>query len=184
MGESERDEILRRWRVATDRYNDLDRRYKAIELELSELSDQAEALMESRDRTPRDLVEEEKAARLAALTGAVSAEVQQIKEEAAQRISEIEEDAARRIRLIHDGYRMQHDAVETEFESRLAPLRGDDEDDEWDPWDSYSTPEFDAVRQEIDALRTEHAKLGRSRIEARHELTAARADKLEAQRRR
>jgi hypothetical protein len=187
MNEPGHDEIFLRWRVATDRYNELDRRLRAAQQELSELWERAAALVENRDRTPREIIEEARSARLTSLKQAESAEIQQVRDDAARRISEIEEEATRRIREIRDAYRPQAEAVKSEFESQLAPLRGDgdgDDDEELDPWEDFSSPEYDAIREEAAATREMISELKRLRIEARKELGKARDAKLAVQRSR
>ena len=86
MNEPDTQTIYGAWRQATDRYNEIDRRYRDTESKISELRDRAYSLYEARERTPLELIEEEKQARLDALQAAYNAEVELIEQEAAQRI--------------------------------------------------------------------------------------------------
>ena len=101
----------------------------------------------------------------------------------------IEQEAAQRIEVLWGQYAEREEAVEDEFEPRLAPFRravadeSEDFDDEVEEVE-FSSPEYIELQQQVSALQATLDTLRQQRIEARHILHKARDAKLAADGRR
>ncbi len=172
---SQYEEIYLQWRRATDDYNDLDRRY-TVELErIRDLQIRQDEIWNRRERSAKEILESERDSEIESLMLRRDAEIEILEEELARRIEEI-----------NQNYDLQEEKIHSVYEPRLAPLRTiviDEDGDEYEEdEEDFHSPEYDALEQEIQILKTGAQDLQRRRLEARHVLNKARELKLKMQR--
>jgi hypothetical protein len=173
-------ELERKWHEANEIFKDLDHRYKQADTRAKELQKQAARLFAERIRTPKELLFEE-----------IQARREQLDQERRSAIEEVEQRAAAEIKEIHRFYGALSTQVDQEFEPRVAPYRvpvtdkygdGCDGWDDFEPEEEFHTPEFNAVRAEIDALHELMRSLRGPRTQGRNVLNEARNARLRARR--
>lgn len=171
------DEIARayaRWHAANERYKELDKQFKETETLLQQAQDATHSIYESRQRTPREVLEEQIQQALLPAEARYDAAVDaaETRYEAAVEAAEAEYDA--KVSTAEEEYERDRAAVLASFEVRLAEL-GDPEDEEHQV--EWSSPEYEAAERSKKQISKELEELRQLRIHARHELNEARETK-------